>query len=192
MKAVFVALCLIVAVVAEDRERRFLVNRCSAESDCGANKCCLFNKVCSPKLPKYSTCHLTSLTNCGCADGLECRVTKEFEVLGQKVQLRQCMTIGEQSVVEKIENEELKELSQTRKRRFLIDTCASESDCGDGRCCLFDKICAKKIPQDMTCYLQHKHKCGCADGLECRVTTTIVLPISGTRIPIRQCVPPSA
>jgi hypothetical protein len=31
------------------------------------------------------------------------------------------MTIGEKIVVEKLENDEAKEMSQTRKRRFLID-----------------------------------------------------------------------
>ena len=32
---------------------------CKSESDCGENRCCLFNKVCSKKLPELSTCYLT-------------------------------------------------------------------------------------------------------------------------------------
>ncbi|EDO26161.1 predicted protein [Nematostella vectensis] len=193
MKFLLVAFCM-VAAVAASRQRRFLINRCSSEAECGPNKCCLFNRICSPKLPQYSTCHLSGITQCSCADGLECRVTKEFTVLGQKLSLRQCMPIAQKREVEQIEDEDLKEMMRQQDdndKRFLIDRCTSESDCGQNRCCVFNKICMKKIPKDMTCYLTSKHKCGCQDGLECRVTTSITIPILGSKIPIRQCVSPA-
>lgn len=60
------------------------------------------------------------VTQCGCADGLECRVTKEFSVLGQKIQLRQCMETGLDTAVEKLENNEEEEPGK-RERRFLVD-----------------------------------------------------------------------
>ncbi|XP_031568698.1 uncharacterized protein LOC116303313 [Actinia tenebrosa] len=189
MKALIIALAVVVAVYGEPMEKRFLIDRCSSSSECGANKCCLFNKVCSPQLPKYSTCHLTSVTSCGCADGLECRVTKEFSVLGQKIQLRQCMETGLESRVEKLENEEEEEPGK-RERRFLVDKCTAEADCGANKCCLLNKVCAPKLTEGSTCFLSQHHKCGCADGLECRVTTTITIPLLGTKIPIRQCVKP--
>ena len=58
---------------------------------------------------------------CGCADGLECRVTKEFDILGQKIQIRQCMESGVRTAVEKLEEEEVSELASEREKRFLID-----------------------------------------------------------------------
>ncbi|KAK3730529.1 hypothetical protein QZH41_017238 [Actinostola sp. cb2023] len=169
-----------------------LSQSCSSEADCGANKCCLFNKICSPKLPKYSTCLLKSVTRCGCADGLACRVTKEFSILGQKIKLRQCMETGEEIRVEQLNDEDVDEPKETREKRFLFDKCTSEIDCGDNKCCLFQRYCAPKLPELSTCYLTNKHNCGCAHGLECRVTTTITIPIIGTKIPIRQCVKPSS
>ncbi|XP_031568696.1 uncharacterized protein LOC116303311 [Actinia tenebrosa] len=193
MNTVLLALCLFVVAVAAEtgiRERRlFFIKRCSSESDCGPNRCCLFNKYCAPKLRfKYAPCHLSGITQCGCRDGLECRVTKEFNILGQRVQMRQCMEAGRQLEVEKIEDEELKEMTESREKRFLLDRCTKETDCGDNRCCLFGRICAKKIPEGMTCYLTNRHKCGCQDGLVCKVTATITIPIIGSKIPIRQCV----
>ncbi|KAK3730526.1 hypothetical protein QZH41_017235, partial [Actinostola sp. cb2023] len=111
--------------------------------------------------PATSRNHLThypyqAITKCGCADGLECRVTKEFKILGQVITLRQCMKVGVPSVVEKLEDEEVKQIMEkTRTKRFLIDvrTCATEAECGSNRCCLFNKICSKKIPKEMTCFL---------------------------------------
>lgn len=37
----------------------FAKQRCTAQSDCREDQCCLLNKRCSPKLPKYFTCYLT-------------------------------------------------------------------------------------------------------------------------------------
>ncbi|PFX16369.1 hypothetical protein AWC38_SpisGene19369, partial [Stylophora pistillata] len=36
-------------------------------------------------------------------------------------------------------------------------------------------------------YFNDVHKCGCADGLECKETAYITLPITGTRLSLRQC-----
>lgn len=61
------------------------------------------------------------VTNCGCADGLACRVTKEFTLLGQTIQLRQCMESGEEVRVEQLDAEDIEELVETRAKRFLVD-----------------------------------------------------------------------
>ena len=49
----------------------------------------------------------------------------------------------------------------------------------------------QKIFQEPKVYvfslIQDKHKCGCGNGLACKVTTTITLPF-GIKIPIKQCV----
>ena len=37
---------------------------------------------------------------------------------------------------------------------------------------------------------QNLHKCGCRDGLECRQTSSVTVPIIGTVIPVRQCMEP--
>ncbi|XP_020600472.1 uncharacterized protein LOC110039677 isoform X2 [Orbicella faveolata] len=79
------------------RRKRFLFNglfkRCAHDTDCGENQCCLLNKRCAPKLPKYFTCYLTHLHKCGCADGLVCTETASFTVpfTGIKIPLRQCI-----------------------------------------------------------------------------------------------------
>ncbi|KXJ12230.1 uncharacterized protein LOC110242503 [Exaiptasia diaphana] len=205
MKTFLIVLCFAaVAVMADNeltRKRRFLLSgissvvgsilqRCSHESECGPNKCCLMGKYCSPKLLfKYATCYTAGITNCGCRDGLECRVTKEFTILGQTIKLKQCMESGRSLEVERLEDEDMQAMSkESRQKRFLIDRCSKESDCGDNRCCLFGKFCAKKLSEGMTCYLGNVHKCGCQDGLVCKITTQITIPIIGHKIPIRQCV----
>ena len=37
---------------------------------------------------------------------------------------------------------------------------------------------------------QNLHKCGCRDGLECRQTSSVTVPIIGIVIPVRQCMEP--
>lgn len=190
----FILLLVFVTVSAANeigQHRRFLsIKQCSEEEDCGKDKCCLFGKVCSPRLPKYSTCFLTDVHKCGCKDGLACRVTKEFTILGQEIKIRQCMPIEDKIAVEKVEEEEMKEMAEgDNEKRFLFNRCKSGAGCGDDKCCLFGRLCAPKLPKDATCYLRSAHKCGCSRGLECQVTTHITIPIIGVKIPLRQCVP---
>ena len=47
-------------------------------------------------------------------------------------------------------------------------------------------------PRLLFCFFkcQNLHKCGCRDGLECRQTSSVTVPITGTVIPVRQCMEP--
>ena len=47
-------------------------------------------------------------------------------------------------------------------------------------------------PRLLFCFFkcQNLHKCGCRDGLECRQTSSVTVPIIGTVIPVRQCMEP--
>ena len=38
---------------------QLLFDRCTTDEDCEVDKCCLFGKLCSPKLPVGATCYLT-------------------------------------------------------------------------------------------------------------------------------------
>ena len=62
-----------------------------------------------------------SLHKCGCREGLSCQVTKEFDILGQKIQLRQCMPSSESFSVEHMKEKDVAEMAGGRPKRFLID-----------------------------------------------------------------------
>ena len=62
---------------------------------------------------------LQGVTKCGCSNGLECRVTKEITILGQKIPFRQCMTPGLRFDVEQVKEEDM--AAPEREKRFLVD-----------------------------------------------------------------------
>ena len=64
---------------------------------------------------------LQDVHKCGCADGLACRVAKAFSILGQKIEIRQCMPVEDKISVETIEEEEMTYLAADRQKRFLFN-----------------------------------------------------------------------
>ncbi|KAJ7326555.1 hypothetical protein OS493_027501 [Desmophyllum pertusum] len=80
---VLAVLLLFVAVAASyklqdehEREKRFLFGDCKADSDCGADKCCLSSiDYCYDKLDLDDFC---SVSLCGCKDGLSCQATHQI------------------------------------------------------------------------------------------------------------------
>ncbi|XP_028404676.1 uncharacterized protein LOC114527227 [Dendronephthya gigantea] len=159
------------------------LERCTTGADCAEGQCCLFGKLCAPKLPRYSTCYLTGKHGCGCVEGTSCQVTFSHTLFGKTFTLRQCMNdkVGEEKNV----------------RRSIIRTCSVDSvaaDCGPGRCCLGGKYCAPLIPKYVPCNLEDSHKCPCAKGLECRVTKSLTIPAilgitDSITLSLRQCMP---
>ncbi|XP_031560041.1 uncharacterized protein LOC116296196 [Actinia tenebrosa] len=84
MKAVFISVfCLVALIVCiegdTNRNKRWLLDRCSADGDCGADRCCVrYLKICASKRGLNQSCNLVNLHGCGCKDGLECRVYKSL------------------------------------------------------------------------------------------------------------------
>ncbi|EDO46904.1 predicted protein [Nematostella vectensis] len=187
-----IVICMLAAVASATysyRERRAFFEKCSSEADCGEGRCCLLNKRCFPKLPKYSICMFEEKHGCGCQEGLECKVTKTISIKDQPVfTVRQCMPVDEEVTVENLGDNDVD--ASIRDRRGLLGRCSKDEDCtGWNQCCLFGKRCGLKIGKYFTCYFMNKHKCGCMDGLECRQTTSITLPIVQVPFAIKQCVP---
>ena len=60
-----------------------------------------------------------------------------------------------------------------------------------GTCVLFILVlCFCGLVLEITHYifsLQDLHKCGCADGLVCKETASVTLPITGTKLSLKQC-----
>ncbi|XP_031559350.1 uncharacterized protein LOC116295612 [Actinia tenebrosa] len=193
MKSVFLVLCFIGATLAFEE--------CSSGSECGKDRCCLFNKVCFPKLPKYAPCNTKSAQKCGCKDGLSCKVTRELTIAGNLIQIKQCMPANEDIKVEKLTNQDVQETLQPGStnpapnpagRFYPGKKCQNASDCfWPNTCCLFESRCGFKLPKYFTCYFTSKHKCDCMNGYVCKTTTTVMLPVVGTPFPIKQCVPTS-
>ncbi|XP_068758307.1 uncharacterized protein [Montipora capricornis] len=149
-------------------------------------------------LPKYSPCDMQENVHCQCAVGLACKVTREMYLEGEKVEIKQCMPINEQIAVEQLTEDDIREtlepgstaLEQTSSRFYPGKKCTSAADCfWPNTCCLLNKRCSLKLLKYFTCYFQSVHKCGCMDGLMCKVTTHVTLPIIKVKFPIRQCVP---
>lgn len=53
-------------------------------------------------------------TKCGCADGLECKVTKSFEYLGKVYKFKQCKAVDVPVIPEELKAD------SPRQKRFLI------------------------------------------------------------------------
>ncbi|XP_028398259.1 uncharacterized protein LOC114521884 [Dendronephthya gigantea] len=78
---------------------------------------------------------------------------------------------------------------------FLIDNipflCKVDKDCGAHKCCAFGRVCLPKIGANLPCggRLGGIHKCGCDDGLECKVTQVITVTVADKEkvVKIRQC-----
>ncbi|KAK2550912.1 hypothetical protein P5673_028284 [Acropora cervicornis] len=151
-------------------------------------------------LPKYSPCDTQRDVNAQrifrfvfkenpdykCSRGLACKVTREMFLDGHNVQVKQCMPVDERVVVEQLTEDDVRETldpGSTAK-------CTTAADCfWPNTCCLLNKRCSLKLLKYFTCYFQSFHKCGCMDGLVCKTTTQVTLPIIKVPFPIRQCVP---
>eukprot|EP00112_Aurelia_sp_Birch-Aquarium-sp1_P010605 Seg226.3 transcript_id=Seg226.3/GoldUCD/mRNA.D3Y31 product="hypothetical protein" protein_id=Seg226.3/GoldUCD/D3Y31 len=75
MKATLCIL-LVVLSVALAMEKRHIFEKCSAHSDCGADRCCVSYKLykfCADQLDEGSLCNIRSKMSCGCKAGLECK-----------------------------------------------------------------------------------------------------------------------
>ncbi|XP_031560040.1 uncharacterized protein LOC116296195 [Actinia tenebrosa] len=57
-----------------------------------------------------------------------------------------------------------------KEKRFLLDTCSTDADCGKNRCCIkYLSVCAPKRGLEQSCNFKDYHGCGCEDGLYCQV-----------------------
>ena len=78
---------------------------------------------------------------------------------------------------------------------FFLDNlpflCKEENDCGAHKCCFAGKVCLPKLQRNMPCggRLESVLKCGCDDGLECKVVKVINATIGQMKktVKIRQC-----
>jgi len=147
--------------------------------------CITFVVGCSD-LPELAACNRPE-GDCSCQSGLACTLTKKLIYQGQIIPLKQCMKEGMEIDVETVDLDNQSD-DAARTKRWLFNRCTSESECRSNFCCAFGKRCAPKLLEYFTCYLVDKHNCGCRDGLTCKVTTSITLPIVGIQIPIKQCV----
>ncbi|XP_020600474.1 uncharacterized protein LOC110039679 [Orbicella faveolata] len=141
-------------------------------------------------LPKLAACKRPDGSpDCSCQAGLSCVLTKKLIYQGKTMPVKQCMPEGMDIEVETVDLDNQSADEPMRTKRWLFNSCTSESECQDNFCCAFGKRCSPKLREYFTCYLVDKHNCGCANGLGCKVTTTITLPF-GIKIPIKQCVKP--
>ncbi|XP_074610023.1 uncharacterized protein LOC141864186 [Acropora palmata] len=244
------------------------LKKCTTDTDCWDNFCCVFGKRCMPKILEYFSCFFLDKHKCGCANGLQCKVTatitlpiihhklkikqcacsnlpkyspcdtqssfffilfnqrdvnaqrifrfvfkenpdykcsrglackvtREMFLDGHNVQVKQCMPVDERVVVEQLTEDDVREtldpgstaVEQT-SRFYPGKKCTTAADCfWPNTCCLLNKRCSLKLLKYFTCYFQSFHKCGCMDGLVCKTTTQVTLPIIKVPFPIRQCVP---
>ncbi|KAL9960569.1 hypothetical protein ACROYT_G034045 [Oculina patagonica] len=142
-------------------------------------------------LPKLAACNRPNGSpDCSCQAGLSCVLTKELIYQGNVMPVKQCMPEGMEIEVETIDLDNQSADEPMRTKRFLFNKCTNESECSRNFCCAFGKRCAPKLIEFATCYFVDKHKCGCRDELVCKQTTSIALPIVGTKFPIIQCVKP--
>ncbi|KAJ7375943.1 hypothetical protein OS493_037906 [Desmophyllum pertusum] len=138
-------------------------------------------------LPKLETCNnQDGSPDCSCETGMSCVLTKNFIYNGNTITVKQCMPESLDIEVETVDLDNQVADEPMRNKRWLFNRCTTEADCDNNYCCAFGRRCSMKLRQHFTCYLVHKHGCGCADGLACKVTSTITLPF-GIKIPIRQC-----
>ncbi|KAM7425946.1 hypothetical protein ABFA07_022696 [Porites harrisoni] len=148
--------------------------------------CITLGLACSD-LPKLANCG-ESEGVCSCQAGLVCTVTKQILKMGEVMLVRQCMPEGEKIEVETLDLEEEEDTPMRNKRWLWFNRCKADSDCKKNFCCAFGKRCAPKLFKYFTCNLENVHKCGCRDGLVCKQTSSVTLPIIGTKVQIRQCV----
>ncbi|XP_068759757.1 uncharacterized protein [Montipora capricornis] len=127
-----------------------------------------------------------------CQDGLVCRMTKTFTVRGLTFPVKQCMKADTENDVEAVNMDEGEESFKARSRRLtpgLLQSCRSEGDCPTNFCCAnYIKKCLPKLVKKAECSTKVFHGCGCEDGLECKQTSVINVPVVGFEIPIMQCV----
>ncbi|CAH3164757.1 unnamed protein product [Porites lobata] len=143
---------------------------------------CISFALGSSNLPELAECKMEG----DCQAGLKCVLTKRLIVSGTVYPVKQCMPEGVDIDVETVDLDNQSD-NVSRVKRFLFNSCSSESECQSNFCCALGKRCAPKLGEYFTCYFVDKHKCGCGNGLACKVTTTIKLPF-GIKIPIKQCV----
>ncbi|XP_068714134.1 uncharacterized protein [Montipora foliosa] len=98
------------------------------------------------------------------------------------------MPVGMNIEVETVDMDNQPDNASGAELFFPLRKCSTDADCWKNFCCAFGKRCAPKLPEYFTCYFTEKHGCGCMDGMECKITTTITLPIINTKFPIKQCV----
>ncbi|CAH3136721.1 unnamed protein product [Pocillopora meandrina] len=137
------------------------------------------------KLPELSVCNKPE-GDCSCQDGLSCVLTKKVIEHGIETPVKQCMPGDVDIEVESIDLDNQAADAPMRIKRWLFfNRCLTEEDCSYNRCCAFNKRCVPKLKKFFTCVLTGIHKCGCADGLECKETAHITLPITGTKLSLR-------
>ncbi|XP_032219774.1 uncharacterized protein LOC116602998 [Nematostella vectensis] len=151
------------------------------------------------KLQKFQQCNMAK---CACASGLSCMLTKTLEFQGQLIHIKQCMPAGEEIPTEHLTDKDVQETLKPGSTRAMTETaafwypgkeCNTADDCiWPNTCCILKKRCSLKLPKYFTCYFTNVHKCGCMDGLTCKVTTHVKLPVVDLNFPIRQCVDPEA
>lgn len=143
-------------------------------------------------LGKLEACNNPDKENRGCQAGLTCVVTKKLVILGKVIPVKQCMPKDMKVELETVNMDEDTHAAAARMKRFLpLAPCPSEIACLPNFCCpRLVQRCLPKLPEMGTCTLQILHNCGCQDGLECRQTTVITVPIIGIKLPLLQCVRP--
>ncbi|XP_015780097.1 PREDICTED: uncharacterized protein LOC107357977 [Acropora digitifera] len=138
-------------------------------------------------LPKYSPCDTQENPDCKCSRGLACKVTREMFLDGLKVQVKQCMPVNERVVVEQLTEDDVRE---TLDPGSTAVEQTSRFYPGKVRYCRAARETrAASDFSNRPFVLQSFHKCGCMDGLVCKTTTQVTLPIIKVPFPIRQCVP---
>jgi len=138
-------------------------------------------------LPELGVCNQKG-EDCSCQAGLSCVLTKKVIELGTLSHVKQCMPQGTEVEVETIDLDNQVADEPMRMKRFLFfNRCLTEEDCSYDRCCAFNKRCIPKLKKYFTCHFTDIHKCGCADGLVCTETASLTLPITGTKLSLKQC-----
>ncbi|KAL9960573.1 hypothetical protein ACROYT_G034049 [Oculina patagonica] len=138
-------------------------------------------------LPELAVCN-DSGGGCSCGAGLSCVLTKKVIEQGRVTRVKQCMPEGTEVEVETIDLDNQVADAPMRIKRFLyFNRCLTQDHCSYNRCCAFNKRCVPKLKKYWTCHFTALHKCGCADGLVCKETSFVTLPITGTRLSLKQC-----
>ncbi|CAB3992431.1 Hypothetical predicted protein [Paramuricea clavata] len=141
-----------------------------------------------------STVYFASASNAcgGCASGYSCKLIFTATIGDHTYKYSQCVENGET-----VETHELLKPSSNDAsvnfRRGLFRTCTPETvavDCGKERCCLGGKYCSPYLFKYIPCNLKNVHKCPCSDGLVCRFTYNIKIPVVGITLSLKQCMEP--